>query len=74
MHRTRIARGSVFGLWSSCGIVGSSYVMESAAKWAIIWVSEKGPVCGENFWYQFVSGITSIVMVFGSVLVANRAQ
>ena len=39
--------------------------MESAAKCAIICVSRNGPICGRGFLYQFVSGITSIVMVFG---------
>ena len=68
------AEGSVLGLFSSGGIVGSSYVMVSAAKWAIMCVSGKGPVCGVKFWYQLLSGIMSMVTVFGSFLANSLAQ
>lgn len=54
--------------------MGSSYVMAAAAKWAITWVSGNGPMSGVWFWYQFVSSITNIVMVFESFLAASRAQ
>ena len=56
------------------GIVGSSYVIVSAAKWAIMCVSGNGPGYGLKFWYQFVSGEMIIVMLFGSSLAASRAQ
>ena len=56
------------------GIVGSSYVIVSAAKWAIICVCGNGPECGLKFWYQLVSGEMSIVIVHGSFLAARRAQ
>ena len=54
--------------------MGSAYVMVSAAKWAMICVSGYGPECGLEFWYQLVSGEMIIVMVFGSILAARRAQ
>ena len=65
---------SFLGMLSSGSIVGSSYVIVSAAKWAIICVSGNGPECGLKFWYQFVSGEMSIVIVPGSFLAARRAQ
>ena len=46
----------------------------SAAKWVMMCVSGNGPVYGEGSWYQFMCGITTIVMVFGSFLAANLAQ
>ena len=33
-----------------------------------------GSECGLKFWYEFVSGEMSIVMVLGSFLAARRAQ
>lgn len=68
-----IASGSVVGLYF-CGGAGISYVMESAVKWVIICVSGKGPIYGVGFWYQFGSGVTIMVIVFGSCLAANLAQ
>ena len=68
-----IASGSIFGLCSYYGIVGSSYVIVSAAKWVMTYVSGNGPVYGEKSWYQFMFGITTIVMLFGSSLVASLA-
>jgi hypothetical protein len=59
---------------SSGGIVGSSYVIVSTAKWAMTSVSGNGPVCGLEFWYQLVSGDISIVIVYGSFWAAMRAQ
>jgi hypothetical protein len=38
--------GSFLVVLSSGGIVGSSYVIVSAAKWAMTCVSGNGPVCG----------------------------
>ena len=70
----RSVESSFLGMLSSGGIVGSSYVIVSATKWAIICVSGNGPECGFQFWYQFVSGEMSIVMVLGSFLAARRAQ
>jgi hypothetical protein len=35
-----IAMGSIRGLYMSNGVIGSSYVMVSATKWAIICVSQ----------------------------------
>jgi hypothetical protein len=55
--------GSFLVVLSSGGIVGSSYVIVSAAKWAMICVSGNGPVCGFEFWYQSVSGDIIIVIV-----------
>ena len=37
-------------------------------------MSGNGPECGLKFWYQFVLGEMSIVMVLGSFLVARQAQ
>jgi hypothetical protein len=42
-----IANGFVRGLFMFRGVVGSSYVMVSAVKWARTCVSRNGPVCGE---------------------------
>lgn len=69
-----MASGSIRGLFSSGGIVGSAYVMVSAVKWAITCVSGNGPVCGEKLLYQFISGMVIIVMLFGSFLAASLAQ
>ena len=74
MQNICIKEGSFLGMLSSGGIVGSSYVMVFVAKWAMICVSGYGPECGSKFWYQLVSGEMNIVMVFGSVLAARRAQ
>ena len=38
--------GSTLGLFTSIGIVGSSYVIVSARMCAITCVSWKGPMCG----------------------------
>ena len=38
--------GSTLGLFSSSGIVGSSYVIVSTGMYATIYVSGKGPMCG----------------------------
>ena len=65
---------SFLSILSSGGIVGSSYVMVSAVKWAIMCVSGNGPVYGLKFWYQLVSGEMSIVIVCGSFFAARRAQ
>ena len=62
------------GILNYGGIVGSSYVIVLAAKWAIICVSGNGSECELKFWYQFVSGEMSIVIVLGSFLAARRAQ
>ena len=45
---------SILGMLSSSGIVGSSYVIVSTTKWAMICVSGNGPELGLKFWYQFV--------------------
>ena len=66
--------GSFLVMLSSGGIVGSSYVIVSAAKWAMTCVSGNGLVCGLEFWYQSVSGDISIVIVCGSFWDAMRAQ
>ena len=42
---------------SSEGIVGSSYAIVSAAKWAITCVSKKGPMCGLGFCTSRYPGI-----------------
>ena len=47
MHRVCIARFSILGsIGNSGGIVGSSYVMVLALKWAITCESGKGPSWG----------------------------
>ena len=74
MHNNWMASGSVSGLAVPWGVVGSSYVMVSAAKWAMTCVSGNGPLCGVLFWYQLVSGMISSVMVDGSCLAASLAQ
>ena len=66
--------GSFLVRLSSGGIVGSSYMIVSAAKWAMTCVSGNGPVCRLEFWYQSVSGDISIVIVYGSFWAAMRAQ
>jgi hypothetical protein len=74
MHSICSVESYFLGMLSFGGIVGSSYVMVSAAKWAIICVSGNGPECGLKFWYQIVYDAMSIVKVFGFFLVARRAQ
>ena len=69
-----MAVGSVLVVLSSGGIVGSSYVIVSAAKWAMTCVSMYGPMCGWEFWYQSVSGDISMVTEYGSFWAARRAQ
>ena len=59
---------------SSGGIVGSSYMMVFAAKWAIMCVSRNGPVYGLELWYQSISFEISRVIVFGSFLAAIQPQ
>ena len=66
MQNICMADGSVLVKLSSGGIVGSSYVIVLAAKWAMTCVSGNGHVCGLEFWYQSVSGDISIVIVYGS--------
>lgn len=68
-----MASGSIIGLGVPWGVVGSSYVMVSAVKWAMTCVSANGPLCGVLFWYQLVSGMTRRVMVDGSCLAASLA-
>jgi hypothetical protein len=74
MHSVCSVESSFLGMLSSGSTVSSSYVMVSATKWAIICVYGNEPECGLKFWYQFVSGEMSIVMVLGSLLAAMRAQ
>ena len=59
---------------SSGGIVGSSYMMVSAAKWAMMCVSGNGPVYEFRLWYHSVSLAISKVIVFGSFLAAMWPQ
>ena len=61
-----IVDGSFLVILSSGGIVGSSYVIASAAKWAMTCVFKNGHVCGLEFWYQSIFGDISIVIVYGS--------
>ena len=74
MHNICSVESSFLGILSSGGIVGSSYVMVSATKWAMMCVSGDGLESGLGFWYQLVSGEMSIVIVLGSFLAARRAQ
>ena len=48
MHRILIVSGSVLVISLSWGIVGSSYVIVSAANWVMTCVSGNGPVYGEG--------------------------
>ena len=41
-----IASGSIRGFFVAWGFIGSSYVIVSAAKWAMTCVSGNGPVYG----------------------------
>ena len=41
-----MASGSISGLGVPWGVVGSSYVIVSAAKWAMTCVSGNGPMSG----------------------------
>ena len=45
----RIASGSILGVLLLWGLIGSSYVIVSAAKWVITCVSGKGPLYGAKF-------------------------
>ena len=56
--------GSFYAILSSGGIVGSSYVIVSAAKWAMTCASGNGPMCGLEFWYQSISRDIRIVVVY----------
>ena len=62
VHNICMVDGSFRVVLSSGGIVGSSYVIVSAAKWAMTCVSVYGPVCGFGFWYHSVSGDIMIVI------------
>ena len=73
-HNICSVESSFLGVLSSGGIVGSSYVIVSAANWAMTCVSGNGPEYGLGFWYQLVSGEISIVMVCESFSAARRAQ
>ena len=73
MHSIFSVESSFLGVLSSGGIVGSSYVMVSAAKWAMICVFGNGSKCGLKFWYQPISGEMSIATVLGFFLAATRA-
>ena len=53
---------SFLGVFNSGGMVGSSYVIVSTAKCAMMCVSGNGPAYGLKFWYQFVSGDMSITI------------
>ena len=46
MHKICMANGSIRGLRVPWGAVGSSYVIVSAAKWAMTCVSRNGPISG----------------------------
>ena len=63
IHSICMVDDSFLVILSSGGIVGSSYMIVSAAKWAMTCVSGNGPVCGFKFWYQSVSGDIIIVIV-----------
>ena len=69
-----MVNGSIRGLFSSRGIVGSLYVIVSASMCAITCVSGKGPMCGVWFWYHLLSGMVNIVIVLGSFLATSLAQ
>lgn len=69
-----MANGSICGVGVSWGVVGSSYVIVSAAKWIMTCEYENGPLYGTLFWYELVSGMVSMVMVDGSCLAVSRAQ
>ena len=74
MQRICMVEGSICGLFSSGDMVGSSYISMSASICMIIWIFEKGPMKGVKFWYQLLSGIVSMVMVWGSFFATNLAQ
>ena len=69
-----MASGSMRGFGEFCMVFGSSYVIVSAAKWAITCESGNGPSYGVLLWYQSLSGTTIIVDVVGSCLAASLAQ
>ena len=58
-----MASGSICGLFMFSEGVGLSYVMVSAEKWVMTCVSRNGPLYGDRFWYQLMSGIISKVIV-----------
>jgi len=58
-----MAKGLVRGcLLNSGDIVDYLYIIVSAAKWAMTSVSSNGLLYGEKFWYQLMSGMTSIAI------------
>ena len=74
MQRIYIVSSLIRGLFCFERIVGSSCIIVYVVKWEIKCVLGNGPIYGEKFWYQFISGRTMMVMVFGSFLAANLAQ
>ena len=74
MQNIRSVDSSFLVVLSSGGIVGSSYVIVSAAKWAMMCVSGNGPECGLQFLYQSISWEKSMVIVYESFLATMRAQ
>ena len=73
MHKMCMASVSIHDLFNFGGIVGFSYVIMFASKYAFTYVSRKDPMYGMGFWYQLLLGMVSIVMVLQSFFVANLA-
>ena len=74
MHRICMVEGSMHGLFNFGGMVGSSYISVFVSMYMITWISGKGPIRGIKFWYQLLSKIVSMVMVWGSFFAASLAQ
>ena len=74
IHRIYMVEGSMCGLFSSSSMVGSLYISMYAGMCMITWISEKRPMKGVKFWYQLLSGMVSMVMVWGSFLAASVVQ
>ena len=71
MHNICMVESSVRGLFNYGGMVGSSYISMSASMCMITWVFGKGLMRGVKLWYQLLSGIVSMVMVWGSFLAVS---
>ena len=59
----------------SCGdLLDSLYLVVSNGMCVVTCLFGKGPIYGVKFWYQFMYGMVSIMIVFESCLVAILAK
>ena len=75
MQRMRCVSVLMHGsLFSSGGIVGSEYIMESKRKYIMMWVSSEIVLYGASFMVHSSSGTVRMVIVSWSSCTARRAQ